>query len=106
MQEAFLKELYKMKTTKEQREVLQDAIKNSQCKQYLIVKPAYNAEIQNFINKTIDKYRNKKELKQYHIEDIKDDKTCKTQYYYLCLIDKILIDYSIIKCAEEKLKNG
>lgn len=100
-----MEEVDKIKNCIEQKDVYDDATKLWQHMQFLFFRHEYSDDVQRFINETIEKYRNKKEMKNYRFPVLIDYKDCDSQYGGLCAVQKILYDYSVIKFIESRAKN-
>lgn len=89
----------KLNEAKEQSEVIEEFSKIQMYKSDLFYGRGNYDEIQSFINKTVDKYRGKWEVQNFYIPN-NSNNIPMNQYDTLWCIEKMLFQYSCIKCGE------
>ena len=88
----------------EQRETLEDYIKVNEHLKQLSVFPGYSVEIEQFINKTITKYRLKPEVANFYIGNGDTNRGVYSQFNTLITIKDMITQFALIKFGEEFLR--
>ena len=92
----------KSKELKEQRELIDELLKIERYKKSTFGKSERNAEVQDFIDEIVNKYRGEAETKNYYNNPIgKDSSHWDSQFDTLCSLEKMLRQYAIIKFGED-----
>jgi len=95
------KKLYELN---EQRETLEDYINVNEYLNQLSVFPSYSVEIEQFINKTITKYRLKPEVANFYISNGYTSGKVYSQFNTLITIKDMITQFALIKFGEEFLR--
>lgn len=95
-----IKELEKMKESKEIVEVMIEAYKIEYYINYLKYNLYFNYEIEQFIFEFNEKYKLKLEVAWYFRRDIFEQRSMMNQYHQLLVLKDILMQYSFLKYLE------
>lgn len=90
---------------KEKSEIIDECVKINKYKIYLLQHNNESSnEMEQFIQKTIDKYRKKIEVKSYYNSFSGKDELDENRYQLLCTIERMIYDYTIKKAVMDKQK--
>ena len=88
--------------TKEKEDIIKELIKIGEYKIYYLKTHSTTKEIDDFIKKTVDKYRNNIILKDYYCSD--SDNLDTDRFELLCLLEHMICNYVCRKIALDNNK--
>ena len=94
----------KLSELKEQKETLEDFIKVNEYLNQLNAFPGYSEKIEQFINKTINKYRLKPEVANFYIGNGGTNRVVYSQFNTLIAIKDMITQFALVKFGEEFLR--
>lgn len=91
-----------MREEKEQNEYLEEVFQVQKYKDDIFYKRGNPTDIQNFINKVVEKYSSKPEVQNFYTPS--NNNVYMSQYDTLCCIEKMLFQYASVKGVEASNK--